>query len=63
MTEIGKITITPYNYYNDNSGVIKLRSNYKYSDRIAYNPDWQVPESAWINEDGYLCINYIDGED
>lgn len=63
MTEIGKITITPYNYIDNGNGLITLKSNYRYKDRISFNPDWQLPESSWINEDGFLCINYIDGED
>ena len=30
---------------------------------MAYNPNWKVPEDAFVDEDGYLWINYLDGED
>jgi lysine 2,3-aminomutase len=62
MSSIGKITLTPFNVLEYVEGVyIKLRSNYKYDDRIAYNPEWKLPEEAWVNKGGYLCIKYLDG--
>lgn len=63
MSQIGKITLTPYNYKKLDNGYVQLRSYYKYSDRIAYNPSWEVPEDAYVDDEGYLCINYLDGED
>ena len=64
MSQIGKITLTPTNVLEYNKGKnIILRSNYKYADRIKYNPSWEVPEMAYIDDNGYLCINYLDGED
>ena len=63
MSQIGKITLSPYNYKKLNNGYVQLRSSYLYSDRIAYNPNWQLPDHAFVNEDGYLCIDYLDGED
>ena len=63
MSQIGKITLTPYNYKKLDNGFVQLRSSYLYSDRIAYNPNWQLPDHAFVNEKGYLCIDYLDGED
>ena len=63
MSQIGKITLTPYNYRKLNNGFVQLRSCYKYDDRVAYNPNWKLPEDAFVDEDGYLWINYLDGED
>lgn len=63
MSQIGKITLTPYNYRKLDNGYVQLRSCYKYADRIAYNPDWKIPEDAFVDKDGYLWINYLDGED
>lgn len=63
MSQIGKITLTPDNYRKLDNGYVQLRSCYKYTDRIAYNPEWKVPEDAFVDEDGYLWINYLDGED
>ena len=65
MTQIGKITLTPNNLinYDKENHIVNLRSNYKYEDRMKYNPLWQIPELAYVDADGYLCIGYLDGED
>ena len=69
MSQIGKVTLTPHNYHkiselrNTTPGKIMLRSSYKYEERLAYNPNWKLPEDAFVDEEGYLCINYLDGED
>jgi lysine 2,3-aminomutase len=64
MTSIGKITLTPFNVIKYVEGeYIELSSKYKLEDRLKYNPSWKMPEDAWENEDGYLCVRYIDGED
>lgn len=63
MTQIGKITLTPFNFKETNDGYVLLRSNYKLKDRLTYNPDWKIPEDAYVDDDGYLWIKYLDGED
>jgi len=65
MTQIGKITLTPNNVlgYDEENRTVELRSNYKYSDRMKYNPSWKLPDMAYVDEDGYLCIKYLDGKD
>jgi len=63
MTDIGKIT-----FYE---GVIKkiehrrvlLQSNYRYEDRLKWNPSWKLPQTAEVDENGYLRVWYLDGED
>lgn len=65
MSQIGKITLTPDNLigYNSKNHMVTLRSNYKYEDRMNYNPNWKLPDTAYVDTDGCLCINYLDGED
>lgn len=63
MSQIGKITLTPFNYKKEKPGYVLLRSSYKYEDRTKYNPNWTIPEDAFVDENGYLWINYLDGED
>lgn len=64
MTGIGKITLTPFNVIEYKEGkYIKLRSRYKLEDRLKYNPHYKLPEDAWVDDSGYLCITYIDGND
>jgi len=64
MTSIGKITLTPFNVLEYKKGdYVKLKSRYKLEDRLAYNPNWKMPNDAWVSDDGYLCIKYLDGND
>ena len=65
MSQIGKITLTPENVlsYNEEKKTIKLKSRYKYQDRKNWNPTWELPDSAYVDAEGYLCIDYLDGED
>lgn len=64
MTEIGKITITLSSVIQYKKGeYIELKSDYKYEDRLKYNPDWKLPDNAYVNDEGYLCVRYLDGED
>jgi hypothetical protein len=30
---------------------------------MKWNPDWQLPETAIVDENGYLRVWYLDGED
>jgi lysine 2,3-aminomutase len=63
MSSIGKITLTPFNVLEYKEGeFIKLKSRYKYSDRLLYNPNWKIPNEAWVDDSGYLCVKYPDGE-
>lgn len=63
MSQIGKITLTPNNYRKCDDGYVLLRSSYKYEDRIKYNPNWVIPDEAFVDDSGYLWIKYLDGED
>jgi lysine 2,3-aminomutase len=64
MTDIGKIV--PYERTilgKNDHGQILLQSAYKYEDRIKWNPNWQLPKTAEVDETGYLRVWYLDGED
>ena len=64
MTGVGKITLTPFNVLEYKEGeYMKIRSKYKLEDRIKYNPNYKIPEEAWVDDEGYLCIKYLDGSD
>lgn len=63
MTDIGKITLydgTILQKNNDNR--LLIQSQYKLEDRLTWNPDWQLPETAEVDEAGYLRVWYLDGE-
>lgn len=63
MTDIGKIIFYEDVIRDQKNGRILLQSNYRYADRMAWNPSWHLPESAEIDEDGLLRVWYVDGED
>lgn len=62
MTDIGKITFYEDVIRDTENGRILLQSNYKYKDRISWNPSWHLPKSAEVDEDGYIRVWYVDGE-
>lgn len=64
MTDIGKVTLyqgaiidkTEDNY-------LLLKTHYSYADRIKINPNWKLPGTASIADDGTLRVLYLDGKD
>ncbi|MEI6647011.1 MAG: radical SAM protein [bacterium] len=63
MTEIGKITLYEGTIMCREKGRLLLNSNYKLSDRLAWNPSFRLPNSAVVSESGHLQIWYLDGND
>jgi lysine 2,3-aminomutase len=65
MTDIGKIV--PYDgtivarRASDNS--LLLRSGYRLEDRQKWNPSWRMPASVQLDDEGFMCVWYQDGED
>jgi lysine 2,3-aminomutase len=63
MTDIGKVTFYEGVILKRKDGQILLQTNYRLAERLAWNPSWQLPESAEVDADGFLRVWYIDGED
>lgn len=63
MTDIGKITFYDGVILDRKDGKILLQSNYRLTDRMAWNPSWQMPKTAEIDEKGFLRVWYVDGDD
>ena len=65
MTDIGKIVLYDGTIIghrpSDNS--LLLRSGYRLEDRRRWNPSWRIPESVEIDDEGFMCVWYKDGED
>lgn len=62
MTDIGKITFYDGVILSKKDGRILLQSNYKVTDRLAWNPSWTLPATAEVDEKGMLRVWYLDGE-
>lgn len=65
MTDIGKITMYEGTYIkkDEEKNLVYLQSSYKYADRLKFNPNWQLPQTAEVDENGYLRMWYLDGND
>ncbi|MDD5006798.1 MAG: hypothetical protein PHU49_00145 [Syntrophorhabdaceae bacterium] len=64
MTDIGKITLYEGTILKrDSHNRILLQSDYLYQERINWNPSWQLPKTAEVDENGYLLMWYLDGSD
>ena len=63
MTDIGKITFYDGVIVDHKDGNVLLQSNYSLADRMAWNPSWQLPKTAEVDENGQLRVWYVDGED
>ena len=65
MTDIGKIVLYDgaiiAHRPSDNS--LLLRSGYRLEDRKKWNPSWRIPASVQVDDEGFMCVWYKDGED
>lgn len=63
MTDIGKIVLYHGTIVRRDGRRILLQTGYRVEDRLAWNPTWVMPESAEVDDEGYLRVWYLDGED
>jgi lysine 2,3-aminomutase len=63
MTDIGKITFYHGTIVKRRDGKLLLQSEYRLEDRLAWNPSWQLPDSAQVDSEGRLQVWYLDGAD
>lgn len=60
MTDIGKVTIYQGSIVNTEGNYIIIGTKYRLEDRIKWNPNYKLPDSAIINDDGTLSVKYLD---
>ncbi len=63
MTSIGKIALYEGVLLDHKEGRYLIRSEYLYEERKRWNPGWELPENAFIDQNGFLCIWYTDTEE
>lgn len=65
MTDIGKIVLYEGAIVarRPSDNTLLLRSGYRLEDRKRWNPSWRVPASVEIDDEGFMCVWYRDGED
>ncbi len=64
LSDIGKIVLYEgcIEKENKEENLILLKSGFEYEDRIKWVPNWKLPDSAIINEDGKMSVWYKDAE-
>ena len=65
MTDIGKIILYEGAILkrDERARRILLHSGYKLEERMKWNPFWKMPDTAVVDNDGYLNVWYLDGKD
>jgi lysine 2,3-aminomutase len=63
MTDIGKVVLYDGTIAGpkDADGYYTINTYYRLEDRKAWNPGYQLPQSAWVNDQGYITVKYLDG--
>lgn len=65
LSDIGKIVLyhdTIVDHRNSDNALL-LKSGFKAEDRMKWNPSWRMPDSALVDNSGYLMTWYVDGND
>ena len=62
MTDIGKVPFYEGTIVDRKGRDLLLQSGYRLEDRLQWNPTWQMPEAALVDEQGYLRVWYPDGQ-
>jgi lysine 2,3-aminomutase len=60
MTDIGKIALNENIFIRRENDKVLLKSSYSLKDRLEWNPLWQLPASAIVEDDGTLSVWYQD---
>ena len=64
MTDVGKVTFYEGVILERNkSNEILLQTSYRYEERLKWNPNWKLPQTAEVDKNGFLRVWYLDGED
>lgn len=63
MTAVGKVTLYEGSILSEHDGILTLRTSYRLEDRLRWNPGYELPEEAAVNELGTIDVQYVDGVD
>ncbi len=61
LTDVGKVTLYENTIIDrDDAHNVLLQTDYRYEDRVKWNPLWQLPKSASVDDNGFLRVWYLD---
>ncbi|MDA8229331.1 MAG: 4Fe-4S cluster-binding domain-containing protein [Desulfitobacterium hafniense] len=64
MTDVGKVTLYEGTLgAKDGQGYLDIQTNYRIKDRLRWNPDYLLPDSARVDNQGRIIVKYLDGRD
>lgn len=63
MTDVGKVTLYDGTMIGKENETLMIKTGYKYEDRMRWNPSWKLPDTAFVDGDGRICVRYLDGSD
>jgi lysine 2,3-aminomutase len=60
MTDVGKVTLYHDTIIGHEGKYLILKTNYKISDRLKWNPSYKLPATANVNRDDTITVKYLD---
>ncbi len=62
MTDVGKVTLYDGTLgEKDHNGFYDVHTCYSLEERKKWNPDYEMPNSAYIDANGWITVKYLDG--
>lgn len=64
MTDVGKVTLYEGTLgAKDEDGYYDVRTSYRVEDRLRWNPDYLLPDTTQVDDQGRIIVKYLDGRD
>ncbi|MFE7192004.1 radical SAM protein [Kitasatospora sp. NPDC057541] len=61
MTDVGKVPLYEGSIIGrDENDRLLIRTGYRYAERAAWVPGWRLPDTAHVDDDGFLRVWYLD---
>lgn len=62
MTDIGKVVLYHNSIEKRENGRLLIKTHYRLDKRRQWNPGYNLPKTASLNEDGTMSVYYLDGQ-
>lgn len=64
MTDVGKVTLYEgVLQKKEEDGYYVIKTKYSLEDRMKWNPGYIIPSTAFVDDEGYLNVRYLDGNE